>query len=1855
MGVSDIANADSLLDVIISLGATDSKIILSGSAFGNSFKLLDAEKNMPGSSVAEIPIALTYQQVCKTLKKGNWTVEREEDRTGPYAYDSKHWIAFDDANSLKIKTKYALLRNLAGVALFTIDADDVDNICGKGEFSLVKSIFKTMSELDRRPRQLIVHSLEEDLYADAQNFVPVSTSGVNVSPFRIVRVVDREGQITSIRQNSETILECTRQGYYRHPEDCSRFYRCVKFNQYENDYTIFEYGCPNGLVFDDRWEVCVWPSQATPCDGSSEIFPVPTREYSCPAEGYFVDPENCRWFFACLDHKGDGTFTHYEFRCPFSLAFDEELLICNWPWLVPACGGTRSGNQRVVPNRLPSRQQKSFGRAGGRGKQPGGIGSRGPVRQSFGGSSGAYESSSPARQPVSNNRYRQRQKPTTDGYNPSPASYQTPSTPYTTARPVYSSSSRRPIYQSTTQGQVYPAPTQGSAYGSSGSVYGEIASDSCDNCESPELIIRGNGHVSGGIIETAYGSRNQGQKERRPKDYSNPSSEANYNYNPSTTPSYNYNSPSSSASSNYNPSPSAGYENNNPSTVGYDDYNGPSSTPGYGSPSSTAAYGSPSSPANYGSPSSTASYGSPSSTAAYGSPSSPANYGSPSSTASYGSPSSTAAYGSPSSPASYGSPLSTTDFGYTPSTTASPNYPPSSSAGYSYPTPENPLELPERRPNAGIAVSNPGEVGLRPGSFGPSTTSYETPEPTSPNTTPYSPSSYAPTTPSPTYRPTTPSYPSTTSAFQQPAYQSSQRPYQPTQRPSYVSTTQSPSYPSSTKQTNYPSTTRAPQYQSSTARPQYPSTTRRPYEPEPNYESYREPEAEYERPSYQPEPNYRPRPNLEQTGDDNGYTYPVPENPLELPEKRPSYPSTTNRPYFPTTPRPVNPSTTARPVYPQSGYQPESARPTYPQQEYQPEPSRPVYPQQQYDPESAQPNYPQPEYRPNSPRPEYPQPDYEASRNPQYQPTTRQPSYPSTTRQPQYQPTGRPSYPSTTQQTQYQPTAGQPSYPSTTRKPEYQPTTRQPAYPSTTQRPKYQPTTRQPLYQSPSTTAQPSYPSSTPGYQTSDDSGYTYPVPSNPLELPQRKPKNGPGFGNTDNGSFRPPQVQYGGFKPPYVPDLPSQRPNYQEPKYQHDVVPEKIEYGFRPSYNKDIPSVRQPYYEDGGIAPPQQEDRRPKYQDDSQYRPDFSDQDKSYLSSVTTAVYDYVTTTIAPYVSGFGSSSFSQSNSRPGNYNNIPQVASVIPSGFTSATLSNGPHSIPDDFEQRRPPPNQGSSFHTVFGGSQSSNKGPINPNRNDLTNKRPTPQPTRDEYRGPPPSTGNNQWGSLGNDNDNRRQKPNRPDYKEPTDRYNNDQRQANGGYQQRPSSTGYSTDGNKARPDLVEGNGGYNGRPGPNRGNGNDGNIGRPGPNGNRGNNGRPSATKGNTNVGYNGRPGPNGSNGNGGYNGQPGPSGDNGNSGYYGRPGPNRNNGRPGPASSNGNNGNNGRPGPVGGNGNNGNIGRPGPVGGNGNGGYNGRPGPAGGSGNGGSNGRPGPNGINVNNGNLGRPGPVGGSGNGGYNGRPGPNRSNGKNVNNGRPSPVGGTGNGGYGGRPGPNGNRGSNGRPSSIGGIGNGGYNGRPGPNGNGGSSGRPGQNGNGGYNGRPGPAGGRGNGGYNGRPGPNGSNGNGGYNGRPGPNGSNGNGGYNGRPGPNGSNGNGGYNGRPGSNGSGGFNGKPGPNGQRGGRQGSGFPQNGVTAISRPVQKQPAVLSKFTGTSWDKFGPGGYRGFNDTIGPEVCERPGLFRHPSDCDKFYECYWDKWVERYTVHVFPCPVVLGFDSGITACNWPFEGPQGCSAK
>lgn len=62
--------------------------------------------------------------------------------------------------------------------------------------------------------------------------------------------------------SEESDHTCTRQGYFGYPSSCTNtFYRCVKFNQYSSDFTVFEYECPKGLVFYDEYEVCVAAEQ----------------------------------------------------------------------------------------------------------------------------------------------------------------------------------------------------------------------------------------------------------------------------------------------------------------------------------------------------------------------------------------------------------------------------------------------------------------------------------------------------------------------------------------------------------------------------------------------------------------------------------------------------------------------------------------------------------------------------------------------------------------------------------------------------------------------------------------------------------------------------------------------------------------------------------------------------------------------------------------------------------------------------------------------------------------------------------------------------------------------------------------------------------------------------------------------------------------------------------------------------------------------------------------------------------------------------------------------------------------------------------------------------------------------------------------------------------------------------------------------------------------------------------------------------------------------------------------------------------------------------------------------------------
>lgn len=102
------------------------------------------------------------------------------------------WIAFEDSTSIDIKAKYARVRGLAGLALKDLSQDGGTK-CGP---SLLQSAFEGLTKQARAPRGAVLQSLEREILDSSSR--PLDS--VQLSPYRITRVVDVAGNFHTIRQ-----------------------------------------------------------------------------------------------------------------------------------------------------------------------------------------------------------------------------------------------------------------------------------------------------------------------------------------------------------------------------------------------------------------------------------------------------------------------------------------------------------------------------------------------------------------------------------------------------------------------------------------------------------------------------------------------------------------------------------------------------------------------------------------------------------------------------------------------------------------------------------------------------------------------------------------------------------------------------------------------------------------------------------------------------------------------------------------------------------------------------------------------------------------------------------------------------------------------------------------------------------------------------------------------------------------------------------------------------------------------------------------------------------------------------------------------------------------------------------------------------------------------------------------------------------------------------------------------------------------------------------------------------------------------------------------------------------------------
>ncbi|XP_014217569.1 chitinase-3-like protein 1 isoform X2 [Copidosoma floridanum] len=127
------------------------KIVMGISSIGVVSTLLNPSDNKMNAMVAEsgrpgpynnLRGLLGYFEFCKEMSQ--WTVIYDEMHRMPYAYKGDQWMSFENKQSISEKVNYVMEKDLGGIAIWTVDNDDFNGVCGE-KWPLLNTINKALS------------------------------------------------------------------------------------------------------------------------------------------------------------------------------------------------------------------------------------------------------------------------------------------------------------------------------------------------------------------------------------------------------------------------------------------------------------------------------------------------------------------------------------------------------------------------------------------------------------------------------------------------------------------------------------------------------------------------------------------------------------------------------------------------------------------------------------------------------------------------------------------------------------------------------------------------------------------------------------------------------------------------------------------------------------------------------------------------------------------------------------------------------------------------------------------------------------------------------------------------------------------------------------------------------------------------------------------------------------------------------------------------------------------------------------------------------------------------------------------------------------------------------------------------------------------------------------------------------------------------------------------------------------------------------------------------------------------------------------------------------------------------------
>ena len=280
---------DKVLKLLVQGGIPAEKLNLGLPLYGQTYQLASPSSNGIGAKAVgrgnpgQYTIQggmLSFYEICHAVTKRAWTKVAGNADHGPYAYNGNQWVAYDDADSAMNKAEFVLRNGFGGVALWTIDFDDFNNMCCYGVNPILNTVSKVLRGYGRPVRSGDCSqpppvstpapiSMETTPWSDGGSgstssypeypVTQATTTNKPTQPTQAPTQPTQPSQPSPPSQPGQAGEKCDNGRQTKSHKMCTKYYRCIQFVFVEAD-------CPGGLYWNNEGQYCDWSTNVK-CNG----------------------------------------------------------------------------------------------------------------------------------------------------------------------------------------------------------------------------------------------------------------------------------------------------------------------------------------------------------------------------------------------------------------------------------------------------------------------------------------------------------------------------------------------------------------------------------------------------------------------------------------------------------------------------------------------------------------------------------------------------------------------------------------------------------------------------------------------------------------------------------------------------------------------------------------------------------------------------------------------------------------------------------------------------------------------------------------------------------------------------------------------------------------------------------------------------------------------------------------------------------------------------------------------------------------------------------------------------------------------------------------------------------------------------------------------------------------------------------------------------------------------------------------------------------------------------------------------------------------------------------------------------